>query len=89
MFLKALDLAMSNVQPGDFVRFPIKVRENALEDIASTGSIRLQKYDRIGLGMVAQLVTRDAAMALLAASEKFDRPVDDFLQMSWVHNVHV
>ncbi len=89
VFPKALGLALSNVQPGDFVRFPIKLREDALREIASTGSIHMQSYDRIALGMVAQLVTRDAAQALLAASETFDRPVDDFLQMQWVHNVRV
>ncbi len=89
IFPRALDLAMSNVQPGDFVRFPIKVREDARRDMASTGSIHLQSYDRIALGMVAQLVTRDAAKALLAASQKFDRPVDSFLQMQWVHKARV
>ena len=89
VFLQALDLAMASIQPGDFVRFPIKVRENALRDIASSGSIRLQKYDRVGLGMVAQIVTRDAAKALLIATERFDRPVDTFLEMQWVHNVRV
>lgn len=89
IFNPALELAMSNVQPGDFVRFPIKIREEALRDIASKGSIHLRSHDRIALGMVAQLVTHDAATALLAASEKFDRPVDSFLQMQWVHNVRI
>lgn len=89
VFPQALDLAMSNIQPGDFVRFPIKVREEALCDIASTGSIHLQSYDRIGLGMIAQLVTREAAKALLAVSKKLDRPVDDFVQMHWRHKVRV
>lgn len=89
IFPKALDLAISNVQPGDFVRFPIKLRENALHEVASAGSVRLQSYDQIALGMVAQLVTRDAAKALLAASRKFDRPVDNVLQMQWVHDVRV
>ncbi|MCQ0092518.1 glycosyltransferase family 25 protein [Roseovarius sp. M141] len=89
VFPTALDLAVSNARQGDFVRFPIKLREEPLRDIASTGSIHLRSYDRIALGMVAQLVTRDAASALLAASVKFDRPVDNFLQMQWVHNVRV
>lgn len=89
VFPKALDLAMANIQPGDFVRFPFKLRENALHEIASAGAIRLQSYDRIALNMQAQLVTRDAAKALLAASETFDRPVDSFLQMQWVHHVRV
>lgn len=89
VFLPALCLAMANAQPGHFVRFPIKLREVAIREIATSDPIRLQSYDRIGLGMVAQLVTRGAAKALLAVTEEFDRPVDDFLQMQWVHGVRV
>lgn len=89
IFPRALDFVMSNIQLGDFVRFPVKVRENAHRSLASIGSIRLQSYNSIELGMQAQLVTRDAAKTLLAATQKFDRPVDTFLQMHWVHNVRV
>ncbi|MDD9725215.1 glycosyltransferase family 25 protein [Roseovarius sp. SK2] len=89
VFPKALTLALSNIQPGDFIRFPIKLREEKTEEIDTSGGIGLHRYDRIALGMVAQLVTRDAARALLAASEQFDRPVDNFLQMQWVHGVRV
>jgi GR25 family glycosyltransferase involved in LPS biosynthesis len=89
VFPKALNLALSNVQPGDFIRFPIKLREEKTEEIDTTGELGLHRYDRIALGMVAQLVTRDAARALLSASEQFDRPVDNFLQMQWVHDVRV
>lgn len=89
VFPAALELAMSNIQPGGLIRFPIKLREEPRRHIASHGDIHLRTYDRIALGMVAQLVTHDAAKALLAASETFDRPVDDFLQMQWVHTVPV
>lgn len=89
VFPKALNLALSNIQPGDFIRFPIKLREEKTEEIDTTGELGLHRYDRIALGMVAQLVTRDAARALLSASEQFDRPVDNFLQMQWVHDVRV
>jgi GR25 family glycosyltransferase involved in LPS biosynthesis len=41
----------------------------------------------VGLGMVAQLVSRDAARKLLAATRKFDRPVDTTVQMFWVTGV--
>jgi GR25 family glycosyltransferase involved in LPS biosynthesis len=33
--------------------------------------------------MVAQLVSREAAIRLLKASERVDRPVDVLLQMAW------
>ena len=89
VFLHALELTSANIAPGDYVRFPIKLREDAIREIASSGAIRLQSYDRIGLGMQAQLVTRGAATTLLAATQEFDRPVDDFLQMQWVHGARV
>ncbi|MBZ8118359.1 glycosyltransferase family 25 protein [Roseovarius sp. LXJ103] len=89
IFPKALDLALSHAQQGELVRFPIKMRETALRDIASNGEVHLKSYDSVALGMVAQLVTRNAAQALLAATETFDRPVDSFLQMQWVHQVPV
>ncbi|MGK7651073.1 glycosyltransferase family 25 protein [Roseovarius sp. B08] len=89
VFPKALNLALSNIQPGEFIRFPIKLREEKTEEVDTSGELGLHLYDRIALGMVAQLVTRDAARALLSASEQFDRPVDNFLQMQWVHDVRV
>jgi GR25 family glycosyltransferase involved in LPS biosynthesis len=41
------------------------------------------------LRAIAQFVSRDSARRLLAASEKFDRPIDTFLQMSWVTGVEL
>ncbi|MFX0546377.1 glycosyltransferase family 25 protein [Roseovarius sp. S1116L3] len=89
VFLPALALAMAHCEDGDFVRFPIKRREDAGEDIATDKTIRLSRHDAVALGMVAQLVTKGAARALLAATQRFDRPVDTFLQMTWVHGVRV
>lgn len=36
------------------------------------------------LRALAQFVSANAARCLLAATEKFDRPIDTYLQMSWV-----
>ena len=41
------------------------------------------------LRAIAQFVSREAALKLLAATEKFDRPIDTFLQMSWVTGVEL
>ena len=89
IFPPALSLALAPLRPGDFIRLPIKERGTPVEVIASNGPARLLAYDRVGLGMQAQLVSREAAEALLAASEQFDRPVDDFVQMQWLHEVRV
>ncbi|WP_281966633.1 glycosyltransferase family 25 protein [Roseovarius nanhaiticus] len=89
VFLPALDLACTHMRGGDFVRFPIKPREDAGTQIAHRGAVRLGCHDAVALGMVAQLVTLKAAQRLLDATERFDRPVDTFLQMTWVHGVRI
>jgi GR25 family glycosyltransferase involved in LPS biosynthesis len=41
------------------------------------------------LRAIAQFVSGAAARKLLAATEKFDRPIDTFVQMSWVTGVEL
>lgn len=41
------------------------------------------------LEMVGQVVTAEAALALLRASDRFDRPVDSFIQMTWKTGVPI
>jgi GR25 family glycosyltransferase involved in LPS biosynthesis len=41
------------------------------------------------LRAIAQFVSHDAARKLLAATGKFDRPIDTFLQMDWVTGVEL
>ncbi len=41
------------------------------------------------LRALAQFVSASAARRLLAATERFDRPIDTFLQMSWVTGVEL
>lgn len=88
-FLPALALAIDHAKDGDFVRFPMKRREDEGEEVARDGSARLSRHRTVALGMVAQLVTQGAARALLDATPKIDRPVDTFLQMTWEHGVRI
>lgn len=89
VFPRALDLALFHCRPGDFIRFPIKLRETARKEVGAQNEIHLQVYDKVALGMVAQLVTREAAVKLLSITERFDRPVDNVLQMLWLHDLRV
>ncbi|AVO43830.1 glycosyltransferase family 25 protein [Phreatobacter cathodiphilus] len=41
------------------------------------------------LEMVGQVMTAEAALALLRASARFDRPVDSFIQMTWKTGVPI
>lgn len=86
-FQGAFDFACDEIRDGDLIRFPI--RENR-----GIGNIRLNRsqyqiYEPtpVGLGMVAQLISRRAAIKLLQATQTFDRPVDTLLQMYWITGV--
>ena len=43
----------------------------------------------VGLGTQAQIVTYDAARRLLEKTERFDRPIDVYLQLRWKHGVRI
>ncbi|MDU8945089.1 glycosyltransferase family 25 protein [Ovoidimarina sediminis] len=81
-------LALARGREYAVVRLPQKDRERG-ETLAEAAGARLIRPVEVALGMQAQLVGRGAAARLLAASETFDRPVDVFLQMTWVHGADV
>lgn len=85
-FARARDLALAHIPPGAVVRLPVKDRETG-PSVAAQGDARLFRPRLVGLGMQAQVVTAGAAARLLAATERFDRPVDAFLQLAWLHGV--
>lgn len=87
MFHEVLGHALADLQPGDFIRFPLHERgEGRVDSSRETGLIEPRLP---GLGMQMQLVGREAARLLLAASELFDRPVDSLVQMQWLHGARV
>ena len=88
IFTRAFGLASQSVKDGGYIRFPWRDRETAREVIAQDGGCRLYRPRRIGLGMLAQLVSKTAARQLLMVSAPFDRPVDTLLQMHWVTGIN-
>ncbi|WP_207770978.1 glycosyltransferase family 25 protein [Kumtagia ephedrae] len=83
-FPAAFAAARACLRPGDLIRFPVQEgRERGPEVFAADG-LRIIRPNPVGLRMAAQLIGRDAAGRLLAATERFDRPVDTTAQMSWV-----
>ena len=89
IFPKALALASEVLTEDRFVRLPMKNREGQGALIAERDGIRAVKPDLVALNLQASLVGRRAAARLLRASARFDRPVDSWLQMTWVHGVEV
>ncbi|MEM9851148.1 MAG: glycosyltransferase family 25 protein [Pseudomonadota bacterium] len=58
--------------------------------VVKKGAVELLRPPITPLRTSAQLVSRDASLRLLAASDgKIDRPVDTFLQMHWLTGVRV
>lgn len=81
----ALSLIEAHADADSFIRLPAKRRESPAAVIDQSGDSKLFLPRVIGLQTVAQVVGRNAAANLLAASTTIDRPVDTFLQMHWIH----
>ncbi len=78
-----LRLIDDHADADSFIRIPAKQRETPVSALETKGTASLFVPRVIGLQTVCQVVGRNAAMRLLAASEILDRPVDTFLQMHW------
>lgn len=81
VFPQAYALAASAMRPGDFIRFPWRERGDDGRTVATGDGATLLAPDLVGVGMQMQLVSRQAAAALLEATERFDRPVDTWIQL--------
>ncbi|MBN9077892.1 MAG: hypothetical protein BGN87_22885 [Rhizobiales bacterium 65-79] len=73
----------------DYVRFPRWTRGEEGEILHRSGDMAIIEPFLPALGMQAELVGREAAGLLLAATETFDRPVDSIVQMQWLHGARV
>ncbi|WP_047456982.1 glycosyltransferase family 25 protein [Rhizobium rhizogenes] len=83
-FHAAFVAAQACLMPGAFIRFPFRMGKEHGKCVLTHGQASVIQPGRVGLGMVAQLVSRDAAIRLLEATALFDRPVDTTVQMSWM-----
>ncbi len=86
-FGRALALAVETMQPADYVRFPYRSYTDRGRVLAKKEGVGLLEPVLPGAGMQVQLVGREAAALLLERTEKFDRPVDSFIQMRWLTGV--
>ena len=88
-FAAAVELAMKKIRVGDLIRFPIKPREKPRSRSMKRDNISIFEPTLVGLGTQAQIVTYDAARRLLELTERFDRPIDVYLQLRWKHGVRI
>lgn len=84
VFSSALGAALNHLEPGGFIRFTFREGREHGREIFRNDQLRIIIPEPIGLGMVAQLVSFDAAKRLLDLTTQFDRPVDTTVQMRWV-----
>lgn len=88
-FEAVLETAIDGLRADELVRFPHRERHEPGPEVRSRGDVRLVEPRLPALGMVMQLVGREAARRLLDASPAFDRPVDAFVQMQWLHGARI
>lgn len=69
------------------IRFPLSPRETPQKTLHRLGDCQVFRPRVIGLTTGFYMVGRTAAQKLLHHSERFDRPVDSWLQMRWVTGV--
>lgn len=81
---RALSMIRDHASPDMYIRLPVKQRESPVATLATDGPLQFILPRVIGLQCICQVVGRDAAARLLAATETIDRPVDTLLQMHWV-----
>jgi GR25 family glycosyltransferase involved in LPS biosynthesis len=89
VFAAQLEWALSAATADDLVRFPRRARTDQGAALAKNDAASLILPVPPGLQTCAALVGRRAAGRLLAQTGTFDRPIDAFLQMNWVHGVRI
>ena len=88
-FLPLIKTVLDGMSPVDFVRFPMRARGEQGRRTWGVGQLHVIEPRLPALNMQMQIVGREAARLLLAASEEFDRPVDSFVQMQWLHGARM
>lgn len=81
---RALAMIRDHASPEMYIRLPVKQREKPVRSVTSEDDLHFILPRVIGLQCICQVVGRDAAARLLAATDRIDRPVDTLLQMHWI-----
>jgi len=86
---KVLDFVVKFSRANDYIRLPHRENECMKEILMVHENMKIYKAKEIALGAQAQVVTSGAAQKLLELTKSFDRPIDTYLQMRWIHKVPV
>lgn len=88
-FAAVIESALHGMQPDEFIRFPVKEKGEAGVIVRERSGTRVIEPRLPGRGMYVQAIGAEAARRLLEVSRAFDRPVDSFVQMQWLHGARV
>lgn len=83
-FPAALDLARQHISRHGIVQFQVREIASPGPDVAAAQRGRLTRPVLVPLRASCTLYSHDAAQRLLDQTQRFDRPVDTFMQMHWV-----
>ena len=89
VFDAAVDLAVKHVSSLGYIQLQVREVKPPFQVIEQSGATAILRPQVTPLRTSAQVVSLEAARALLAASDQIDRPVDTFLQMFWDTTVRV
>jgi glycosyl transferase, family 25 len=89
VFGAALNLTKNLVGRCCYAQFQVRMLPITGRVICESYAIKVFTPRIIPLRATFQLIDRDAAIRLLAATERFDRPVDGVTQMRWLTKVPV
>ena len=87
-FGAAVDLAARHVERLGYVQFQVRAVEGGVP-VAEADGMAIVRPNVTPLRTSAQMVSRGAAERLLKLTERFDRPVDTFLQSHWHTGLHL
>lgn len=88
-FARTCDFARRKRAQWEYALAPAQQTRVSGAVLAQGDGVALMRPRTPPLRAIAQFVSRDSARRLLAATETFDRPIDTFLQMSWVTGVEL
>jgi len=87
LFRRCFEVAKTVCAGKAYLQFQTRPVKGAFRTVVRTDGVDVLSPEVTQLRTSAQLVSREAARALLSISERFDRPVDTFLQMRWLTDI--
>jgi len=88
-FSAVLDFAVEATPPCGYIQFQTRDLGRNHKTIAKHENLQMVRPQVVPLRATAQWITRQAAAKLLGVTQVFDRPIDTFIQMRWLHGVDV